>query len=308
MIKKMLFLLCFWSMAVAVCAQAAKGPGVRMPQLENRVVVQTEGLNVRKSPSATAPRLMKVREDIDAYAPWWPEWSNVRLQRGVVAEAYHPEQGARLLVLAEEGEWLKVCINEWNGLDSFGALGYVMKKYTAPAGELPAITAEMLDAMDTGVRRSGKYAGYVVYAVEGMDVEETKLGRMVDGNKLVFTHTVQAYPRLEPEQKQPLEVTKEQAVDWVMYRITYNNSMAMAMRSYDEQGRLTRPAEWDGYDCCLNTLKLTDEQIDRIFADELKKPCEVVEVYTWNKKKDCWDSEIYDLSEIAKYVPMVELP
>ncbi|MDD7097696.1 MAG: hypothetical protein SPH23_06500 [Prevotella sp.] len=186
--------------------QTVKGPSldIKKPVIGRMCKVTGNEVNIRKSASATAPKLMMT---------CYPEtdectviWSN---QKGWGSNSpLTAYQDQVFIILDETPEWYKVMA----GNDYYKVPGYITKKFCQEI-ELSPVTPEMLNKYDSygfdvsqkpGVL-SGKYKGYAVINSAGFEREGFVVGRIVDGyfiavpaptDKLVTFEYTEKYQRL----------------------------------------------------------------------------------------------------------------
>lgn len=169
-----LFALGFVSFA---SAQHYEGLDIRMPKIGKIIVLDADGVNLRKSPSITAPKLMGEETDLDDYEEVF--WSNQR--KGGKSITFMKD--TPLIVLCETEEWYGV-----PHMDRFSNhIVYVSKKFAKEIQPQP-VTPEFLQSQNEFVVTKGRYRGYLAVGVPDGDVRYS-FGRIVNG-MAVCNHTV----------------------------------------------------------------------------------------------------------------------
>ena len=97
-------------MSSVVCLAQYVGLEVKMPKISKVIEVTTDGVNMRQSPSAAAPKLVRLCYDETDNCCYG--WSNDRRERGVVAFAAPASKGDVFMVTSETDEWYGVIAYE----------------------------------------------------------------------------------------------------------------------------------------------------------------------------------------------------
>lgn len=165
-------------------------------QFVKYVRVNTDDVNLRKSPSATSPKLMDTWDEGDHYFAW----SGTSDAKGM--SACHPRQDEVLGVKEICGEWLKILKNgqKCESGECTMEYAYIMTKYCEEVHPVTT-TSTMYNKFQNEHRvdnviadcPSGKYNGRFVakfdQCTEADSYGGLRLGRHVDG-KLVFEHAI----------------------------------------------------------------------------------------------------------------------
>ena len=155
-----------------------------MPKVSKMVTVTKSGVNMRKAPNPSAPRLVNVC--IDETDECWNTWSDVRLQRGQTSSPIYAPQGETYLVIKEVAGWYGISVN--------GMMAYISKQFTKEVAKTD-ITPEKLrtagyfgyDNLQVPGVSEGKYRGFVLLDIGGFETDGFLLGHLHDGF-IVFTH------------------------------------------------------------------------------------------------------------------------
>lgn len=177
------FLACYHAMAQNPKLE------IRRPRIINAIEVISDGVNLRKAPSSTAPKLL-----------WWCEgesdmcdyvWSAPGKYRG--ARPATPEKGEVFAVLSETPEWYEV-ITHYNGMAA-----YISKQFTKEK-ELEEIFPETLSKPGSydcerpqipGIQQ-GEYKGYALIQKTAFEDSYISFGRIINGF-LVCNWTLYTY-------------------------------------------------------------------------------------------------------------------
>lgn len=177
------FLACYHAMAQNPKLE------IRRPRIVNAIEVTSDGVNLRKSPSSTAPKLL-----------WWCEgesdccsyvWSAPNKYRG--AKPATAGKGEVFAVMSETTEWYEVITH------NEGKVAFISKQFTKEK-ELTEITPEMLAkpgyydcerAQIPGVQQ-GEYKGYALLQKAGFEDTYISFGRIINGF-LVCNWTIYTY-------------------------------------------------------------------------------------------------------------------
>lgn len=177
------FLACYHAMAQNPKLE------IRRPRIINAIEVISGGVNLRKAPSSTAPKLL-----------WWCEgesdmcdyvWSAPGKYRS--ARPATPEKGEVFAVLSETPEWYEV-ITHYNGM-----VAYISKQFTKEK-ELEEIFPETLSkpgsydcerAQIPGIQQ-GEYKGYALIQKTAFEDSYISFGRIINGF-LVCNWTLYTY-------------------------------------------------------------------------------------------------------------------
>ena len=172
-------------MALALIGFALQGAAqttVKLPKVLKFVKVE-EGVNLRKGPSASTPRLIFQSNIDDDCLDCEPSlvFSNKQLRKGD-----EPARASLLPVLGEEGDWYKVLFCD-EGVYSSEA--YVMKRFCKDAKERP-LTLPPPHDLHFAVVTSGKHANLCLQWLFGWyDERILRLGEYVDG-KFIFSRAI----------------------------------------------------------------------------------------------------------------------
>lgn len=229
------------------------GLDIRMPKVEKVITITADGVNLRKSPSATAPKLMRWCEDdtdICSYV-----WSDQKQAKGAFAAG--ADKGQYYLVTDETDEWYGIVVE--------GTPAYVTKKFARQVETRP-ITPEMLTKVDNygyesyqkpGITK-GIYRGYAMVDRSGFETDGYMFGRIVDG-VLVCNHHVHGYSNFGKDEKR---ISAEKDEEGYRLTITYGPKTGIKYKNPDEE----YAPGYEGMDI-LDMEKLTTAE----FADLLTK-------------------------------------
>lgn len=185
---RFLFAALIWLTANPAIAQNPKLE-IRRPKIINAIEVIADGVNIRKSPSSNAPKLL-----------WWCEgesddcmyvWSTPNKYRG--ASPATADKGAIFAVISETPEWYEV-ITHYTGM-----VGYISKQFIKEA-KLDEITPELLSkpgfydcerAQIPGIQQ-GVYRGYALIQKAEFENSYISFGRIINGF-LVCNWTLDTY-------------------------------------------------------------------------------------------------------------------
>ena len=137
-VRRLLSFVVFMAVTGVACHAQYVGLDVSMPKVDKVIEVTADGVNMRKSPSAAAPKLVRLCYDETDNCCYG--WSNDRRERGVVAFAAPASKGDVFMVTSETDEWYGVIAYEDTPV-------FISKKYAQDA-ELTPITSEMLTKID----------------------------------------------------------------------------------------------------------------------------------------------------------------
>lgn len=245
------------ALGTAVTAKAQNvGLDIRMPKVEKVIEITADGVNLRKAPSATAPRLM-----------WWCEpgtdicdyvWSDQKQYKGATPSGTY--KGGCYLVVDETDEWYGIMTE--NGIPA-----YVSKKF-AQQIETQPITPEMLTKVEgygdkyqkPGITK-GIYRGYAMIDINGFESDGILFGRIVNGVLVFNHHTGGSISFWEDEKRISAEKEKDR---WGYERlnITYGPKISIKYKNPNDE----YAPGYDGQDI-LDMEKLTTAE----FADLLKQ-------------------------------------
>lgn len=131
----------FCALFASLTANAQKEMVVSIPDYEAYVVVNSDGVNVRKAASATSPKLMAWNSDGGSYetvVKYYFEGENPTKYRansrtGAWVEAVHPSAGDALPVIGESGDWYRVVmtLNGSDGSNPQTKAVYIMKRFAS---------------------------------------------------------------------------------------------------------------------------------------------------------------------------------
>ena len=177
------FLACYYAMAQNPKLE------IRRPRIINAIEVISDGVNLRKSPSSTAPKLL-----------WWCEeesdccsyvWSAPNKYRG--ARPATANEGEVFAVMSETPEWYEVITH------CEGKVAFISKQFTKNA-ELEEIFPETLSQPGyydnecpqvPGIQK-GEYRGYALIQKTGYEDTFISFGRIINGF-LVCNWTIYTY-------------------------------------------------------------------------------------------------------------------
>lgn len=170
MIRHLLFVA---AGVTAMAAAAAEFPfEVAAPKFNKVAYTETEGgINIRQSPSATAPRMLYDEAKIDDYEiplTVYGYWSSARPAGSVMAATFSGPEA----VVSEKDGWLEIA-----GIGPKGVNGWVSAKYCKLEPLRPLESDDNLLLMNID---GGRYGLYMSYS-EMDDYAEFYVGRMVDG-------------------------------------------------------------------------------------------------------------------------------
>lgn len=176
--KLTVLILCVFAFAHFANAQQYVGLDIRMPKIGKIIVLNADGVNLRKSPSITAPKLMGEEDDMGEYNDVF--WSN-QYKGG---ESITFMKDYPLIVLRETEDWYGVpYMNRYQH-----HIVYVSKKFANEIQPQP-VTPEFMQSQNKLVVTKGRYRGY--FAVDVADEGDIQycFGRIVNG-MAVCNHTV----------------------------------------------------------------------------------------------------------------------
>lgn len=162
---------------------------IRRPRIINAIEVTSNGVNLRKSPSSTAPKLLwwcEGESDCCSY-----EWSEPNKYRG--ARPATAEKGEVFAVLSETPEWYEVITH------CEGKVAFISKQF-AKIKELEEIFPETLSQPGyydnecpqiPGIQK-GEYRGYALIQKTGLEDTFISFGRIINGF-LVCNWTIYTY-------------------------------------------------------------------------------------------------------------------
>lgn len=177
------FLACYHAMAQNPKLE------IRRPRIINAIEVISDGVNLRKSPSSTAPKLL-----------WWCEgesdccsyvWSAPNKYSG--ARPATANEGEVFAVMSETSEWYEVITH------CEGKVAFISKQFTKKA-ELEEIFPETLSQPGyydnecpqvPGIQK-GEYRGYALIQKTGYEDTFISFGRIING-LLVCNWTIYTY-------------------------------------------------------------------------------------------------------------------
>lgn len=163
--------ICVW-VGMFCNAQQYVGLDIRMPKVEKIIVLTADGVNLRKAPSATAPKLMGIEDEMGEYSSVF--WSNQRRKgESITFRKEYP-----LMVLQETDEWYGVPY--MNRYRENRTIVYVSKKFAKEIRPLP-VTPEFMQSQNELVMTKGRYRGYFAMDVSYEGDTETCLGHIVNG-------------------------------------------------------------------------------------------------------------------------------
>ena len=137
-VRRLLSFVVFMAVTGVACHAQYVGLDVSMPKVDKVIEVTADGVNMRKSPSAAAPKLVRLCYDETDNCCYG--WSNDRREPGVVAFAAPASKGDVFMVTSETDEWYGVIAYENTPV-------FISKKYAQEA-DLTPITPEMLTRID----------------------------------------------------------------------------------------------------------------------------------------------------------------
>lgn len=177
------FLACYHAMAQNPKLE------IRRPRIINAIEVTSDGVNLRKSPSSTAPKLL-----------WWCEgesdccsyvWSEPNKYRG--ARPATANEGEVFAVMSETPEWYEVITH------CEGKVAFISKQF-AKITELEEIFPETLsqpgyydnECPQVPGIQNGEYRGYALIQKTGYEDTFISFGRIINGF-LVCNWTIYTY-------------------------------------------------------------------------------------------------------------------
>lgn len=176
--KKFLFLLAAMvGMALQSMGQVPFGVG--FPSPKNFVKVVGSGVNIRKAPSTTSPRLIYQSNISDDCLDCEPSltWTSGKLRRDD-----KPANPKLLYIRGESGDWWYVKYYETDdGESGYSEMGYVMKKYCKRLSPRALPTTAPRDK-HLIIVPSGKYHGMCIEWLYGYyDSQVFRIGRYIQG-------------------------------------------------------------------------------------------------------------------------------
>ncbi len=237
-VRSLLSFVVFMAVTGVACHAQYVGLDVCMPKVDKVIEVTADGVNMRKSPSAAAPKLVRLCYDETDNCCYG--WSNDRREPGVVAFAAPASKGDVFIVTSETDEWYGVIAYENTPV-------FISKKYAQEA-ELTPITPEMLTRIsDYGFGKmqspgvtKGFYRGYACLDIQGYETEGLMLGRIIDGF-LVMSHHFNGYMVYDESVKRiSVDVQREQITDgtanrmFTLCRINYGKELTQLYKSDPE--------------------------------------------------------------------------
>lgn len=210
---------------------------VLIPQLSKIVQSTGDNVNLRKSPSTTAPKLTRVCEaetDICSYT-----WSNdpALKRKGLDSYVERAMKGFTYIVVDETPEWYGIVVGG-------GLVAYISKQFAKPYKCAP-VTPEMLqregyfcyDSWQKPGFSSPEYKNFALVNTDGFETFGYYFARIIDGF-LVLSHEVHPSIFLNNESRGRLTVTND--------AINYGSQL------------LTQGENGSYFDCS----KLTEAEID----------------------------------------------
>lgn len=242
------------ALGTAVTAKAQNvGLDIRMPKVDKVIVMTADGVNLRKAPSATAPRLMYEEGDMSDY--WDYFWSNQR--KGGKAVSFR--QDCPIMVINETSEWYGVVYSD---IYQGQRLVYVSKKF-AKEVELTPITPEFLNTTEYYAVTSGIYRGYFMGSFWNMGDSGLFAGRIINGLAVYNHGTVGWFERAEDGLKR-FKIEKD------FLKITYGSEVSIQKNSGGET--------YTNFDVTKLTTNEFGQIVKRI-KDECGGPSERSEIY-----------------------------
>ena len=246
-------------------SKTVKAPSldIKVPQVGKLCIVTGSEINIRKSPSATAPKLMTTcypgSDDCTLI------WSGQK-GRGFNSP-FTASQNQVMPIIDETPEWFKVIPNEYYSIQ-----GYISKKFSKIC-EVSPITPDMLSLYDSydyenmqkpGIVK-GKYAGYAIIDCNGYETAGYSVGRIIDGYLISVPVPTKKWVGFEyDDQCKRVKVKKDNET------LTFYYGKEVA---YIE----------DEYNQCLDFSKLTDQEIAGILYYLEVKPgvtSDIGDIYT----------------------------
>lgn len=178
MTKRFLFLL------VAMLGMTLQGIGqvpfgVGFPSPQNFVKVTASGVNLRKAPNTSSPRLVYRNNISDDCLDCDPSlaWSSGQLKRGE-----KPVNAKMLYICGESGDWWQVKFYEdVYGDGGYTETAYVMKKFCKKLTPRPLSLPAPKDK-NIAMVKTGKYKGMCLEWLYGYeDSQILRFGRYIDG-------------------------------------------------------------------------------------------------------------------------------
>lgn len=290
-VRSLLSFVVFMAVTGVACHAQYVGLDVSMPKVDKVIEVTADGVNMRKSPSAAAPKLVRLCYDETDNCCYG--WSNDRRERGVVAFAAPASKGDVFMVTSETDEWYGVIAYEDTPV-------FISKKYAQDA-ELTPITPEMLTKIDDygfgkmqspGVTK-GFYRGYACLDIEGYETEGLMFGRIIDGFLVMNFHVYGGMSYDENVDRTYLNMDCKTMSDgsgksWLYTncRLKYGNELVQLYKS--------DPENTDGYAEKVMVM-------DRLTTPEFEEILKVAGVDMGNTQKRgyiyaCADGKIFQLA------------
>ncbi|MGM9845874.1 MAG: hypothetical protein ACI30K_06560 [Muribaculaceae bacterium] len=180
---------------------------VMIPQLSKIVQSTGDNVNLRKSPSTTAPKLTRVCEaetDICSYT-----WSNdpALKRKGTDSYVERAMKGYTYIVVDEMPEWYGIVVG--------GLVAYISKQFAKPYKCAP-VTPEMLqregyfgyDSWQKPGFSRPDYRSFALVNTDGFETFGYYFARIIDGF-LVLSHEVHPYISFNNESRGRLKVTND---------------------------------------------------------------------------------------------------
>lgn len=158
-----------------------------VPPIKKFVKVTASGVNLRKTPNASSPRLIFQNNLSDECMDCEPSlvWSSKPLKKGDEAA-----RASVLPIIGESGDWYYVYFfQSLYGDEGYSEKAYIMKKFCTDV-ELRPLTLPAPENLNIVRVTSGKHKDICIEKLYGyMDRQLLRIGKYQDG-KFVFTHSV----------------------------------------------------------------------------------------------------------------------
>lgn len=173
----------------------AQNPGldIRMPKIDKVITVTADGVNMRKSPSATAPALKTAKEQVELDGDYG--WKNTYNWNGKGTNA-HPTKGDIFMIVDETPEWYGIV---WD----YNLVAYISKNFATEANLTPITPESLNEVHQFGAITNGAYKGYCMAAnLNNPDLEGELcgIGRIING--MAVFNTIINIEIVEAENKQ----------------------------------------------------------------------------------------------------------
>jgi len=212
------------------------------------VMVVKDGVNLRKTPSTSAPKLMMELQD-DCFEDCKVNyvWDNSPRKRNMSRVAFHPFIESIAEVVGESGGWTRIAADDWADMKPWISSQFVRPVQQAVFSDAQYIRMMNNDESMRGkIRTHGKYAGMLL---ESMDEAEDYwfVEKFSDG-KLYSSRQIHLYVAYESDMR-GLRFSEEDGVPLLIY----GSDLRMDGAPEVEQG-------------AFDLDKFTDSQLDQLFS------------------------------------------